>query len=303
MHVKPSDISTEGFFYYISYVIASTSEAIPIINQRNFIFMRIHIHTVDAFTDTPFKGNPAGVCLTEEPLDEKLMQKIAFEMNLSETAFLEKKDGGSYNLRWFTPEVEVDLCGHATLASSHILWEKEKEDKSTTLQFHTRSGLLKANYKDGEIELDFPVIKSEQIDIPDGLTKALGVKPVSNFKTEWYYIAELDSEETVRNVNPDFDMLGKLEAWGTIITAKASTAGYDFVSRFFAPLKGVKEDPVTGSAHCALGPYWMKKLGKNSFKAYQASKRGGEIGVHVDGNRVFLTGSAVTVFTISWWKK
>ena len=165
------------------------------------------------------------------------------------------------------------------------------------------SNKVKANYKNGEIELDFPAIESKQTDIPDGLTKALGVKPLSNFKTRWYYIAELDSEETVRNVKPDFGILGKLDAWGTIITAKASTAGYDFVSRFFAPLKGVKEDPVTGSAHCALGPYWMKKLGKNSFKAYQASKRGGTLGVRVEGERVFLTGKAVTMFTIVWGEK
>lgn len=265
--------------------------------------MKINIQTVDAFTDKPFSGNPAGVCVMEEFLDEKLMQKIAFEMNLSETAFLEKRDDGSYNLRWFTPEAEVDLCGHATLASSHIIWETGKEDKSSTLQFHTRSGVLKANYKNGEIELNFPAIESDQADIPEGLTKALGVKPVSNHKTQWYYIAELDSEETVRNVKPDFDMLESLDTWGTIITAKASTAGYDFVSRFFAPLKGVKEDPVTGSAHCALGPYWMKKIGKNSFKAYQASKRGGDIGVRVEEERIFLTGKGVTMFTISWWKK
>lgn len=260
--------------------------------------MNIPIYTVDAFTDKPFSGNPAGVCVLDSPLDEKLMQKIAFEMNLSETAFLNKKDDGSYSLRWFTPSVEVDLCGHATLASSHILWETGKEDKSAELRFHTRSGILKANFRNGAIELDFPVIESKPIETPKGLVKALGVEPVNVFRTQWNYIAELDSEDTVRNVKPDFAVLKSLEAWGTIITAKASEPGYDFVSRFFAPAKGVPEDPVTGSAHCALGPYWMKKLAKNSFRAFQASARGGTVGVRVEENRVFLTGNAVSMFTI-----
>jgi PhzF family phenazine biosynthesis protein len=259
--------------------------------------MNIPIFTVDAFTDKPFSGNPAGVCVLDSPLNEKQMQNIAFEMNLSETAFLSKKDDGSYGLRWFTPAVEVDLCGHATLASSHILWETKKEDKSAELQFQTRSGMLKANFRNGGIELDFPLIDSKPMETPKGLIKALGVEPVNLFKTQWNYIAELDSEETVRKVKPDFDLLQALEAWGTIITAKSTMKGYDFVSRFFAPAKGVKEDPVTGSAHCALGPYWMNRFGKNKFKAYQASERGGTIGVRVDGNRVYITGNAVTVLS------
>jgi PhzF family phenazine biosynthesis protein len=259
--------------------------------------MKIPIHTVDAFADKPFSGNPAGVCVLDKPLDEKLMQNIALEMNLSETAFLNKQFDGTYSLRWFTPAAEVDLCGHATLASSHTLWETGKENKKSALQFQTRSGILKANFRNGEIELDFPAIESSQIDIADGLTKALGIKPVSVYRTQWYCIAELDSEDTLRKVNPNFDLLQTLEAWGTIITAKATMQGFDFVSRFFAPLKGVKEDPVTGSAHCALGPYWMKKLGKSSFKAYQASARGGTMGVRVEGDRVYLTGKAVTVLS------
>lgn len=257
--------------------------------------MNIPIYTADAFTDKPFSGNPAGICVLTTPLDEKMMQKIAFEMNLAETAFLSKTDNGSYSLRWFTPAVEVDLCGHATLASSHILWETEKEMKADTLRFNTRSGLLKANYKNGQIELDFPVIESKQIEIQNGLVKALGVKPVSLFKTEWNYLAELDSEETLRNIKPDFEILKSLDVFGTIITARASMAGYDFVSRFFAPAKGIPEDPVTGSAHCALGPYWMKKLDKNSFKAYQASARGGTVGVRIESGRVYLTGKTVTM--------
>ena len=263
--------------------------------------MNIPIFTVDAFTDKPFSGNPAGVCLLDSPLDEKLMHNIAFEMNLSETAFLFKKDDGSYNLRWFTPVVEVDLCGHATLASSHILWEKEKEKKSAELEFNTKSGMLKANFRNGGIELDFPLIESKVVETPKGLIKALGVEPINLFRTQWNYIAELDSEETVRKVKPDFDLLRTLEAWGTIITSKASKElskeGFDFVSRFFAPAKGVKEDPVTGSAHCALAPYWMNRLGKKKFNAYQASERGGIVGVRVDEDRVYLTGSAVTVLS------
>ncbi len=184
--------------------------------------MKVPIHTVDAFTNHPFSGNPAGVCILDSHLDENVIMNIAAEINLSETAFLNKKDDGSYSLRWFTPTVEVDLCGHATLASSHILWETGKENKSDTLKFHTRSGLLRANYKNGEIELDFPLIESKQIEIPGGLIKALGVTPVSLYKTEWNYIAELDSEETVRNIKPNFSLLQSLETWGTIITAKAS---------------------------------------------------------------------------------
>lgn len=257
--------------------------------------MKIPICTVDAFTDKPFSGNPAGVCLPDETIDDKTMQQIALEMNLSETAFLQKKEDGSYNLRWFTPAVEVDLCGHATLASSHLLWETGREDKSATLQFHTKSGLLKADYYKGEIGLNFPLIESKKIEILDALTKALGVKPVNLHMTKWNYIAELDSEDSVRRVKPDFTLLQSLEAWGTIITARATMPGYDFVSRFFAPAKGVPEDPVTGVAHCALGPYWMGKLGKDAFKAYQASARGGTVGVKVAEDRVLLTGFAVTV--------
>jgi PhzF family phenazine biosynthesis protein len=256
--------------------------------------MKISIYTVDAFTDRPFKGNPAAVCLLNEKISDEQMQNIAFEMNLSETAFLIKKDGG-YDLRWFTPSAEVDLCGHATLASSHILWEKKQAEKNEKLKFHTKSGILEASYTPKGIELNFPLIEEHPIETPAGLIKALGAKPIYTGMTKWNFLAELDSEETVRSVKPDFDMLQSLNAWGTIVTARASMKDYDFVSRFFAPEKGIQEDPVTGSAHCALGPYWMKKLGKNTFRAYQASVRGGTVGVRVEGDRVFLTGNAVTV--------
>jgi len=256
--------------------------------------MEIKIFTVDAFTSKPFAGNPAAVFILEHELTEQQMKNIAFEMNLSETAYV-LKEGDNYNLRWFTPHSEVDLCGHATLASSHILWEKGLHNKNSTIHFQTRSGLLKANMVNGKIELDFPIDEAHQIEVPDDLVKTLGAKPIYLGMTKWSYLAEMDSEETVRNIKPDFDLMETLEAWGLMITARSSTMEFDFVSRFFAPRKGVKEDPVTGSAHCALGPYWMKKLNKNEFTAYQASKRGGVIGVKIEGERVKLTGEAVTV--------
>ena len=256
--------------------------------------MNIKLFTVDAFTDKPFKGNPAGVCILDNELTEAQMKNIAFEMNLAETAFVQRK-GDIYSLRWFTPDSEVDLCGHATLATSHILWQTGLHDKSKSISYDTRSGILKANRVDGKIELDFPVDLEHPVNIPDELIRTIGVKPVYLGRAKWSYLAELDSEETVRKIKPDFVIMETLEAWGLIITARSSTKEFDFVSRFFAPRKGVPEDPVTGSAHCILGPYWMKKLGKNEMIAYQASKRGGILGVKVDGERVKLTGNAITM--------
>jgi PhzF family phenazine biosynthesis protein len=258
--------------------------------------MKLPIYTVDAFTSVPFKGNPAGVCILEKPIDENLMQKIAFEMNLSETAFLEK-ESESYNLRWFTPAMEVDLCGHATLASSHILWEEGFADKLKPLHFNTKSGELITEYKKGEIELNFPKLEAKETHCPEELIAALdGNKPKYLGRAKWYYLAELDNMEVVQTLKPDFNMMLKLEPWGIIVTAKSLTTEFDFVSRFFAPERGVTEDPATGSAHCVLGPYWQKRLGKDRFIAYQASERGGVVGVKVgDDNRVYLTGRAITV--------
>ena len=256
--------------------------------------MEIKIFTVDAFTNKAFSGNPAAVCILDHELNDEQMHNIAFEMNLSETAYvLKQKD--NYSLKWFTPDSEVDLCGHATLASSHILWEKNIHEGNKTIEFQTRSGILKANKADGKIELDFPIDNERKIEIFDDLIKTLGAEPVYLGRTKWSYLAEMDSEETVRSIKPDFALMETLEAWGLMITARSSSKDFDFVSRFFAPRKGVMEDPVTGSAHCALGPYWMKKLQKNNLKAYQASKRGGILGITIDGDRVKLTGSAVTV--------
>jgi PhzF family phenazine biosynthesis protein len=256
--------------------------------------MRQMITQVDAFTDKPFAGNPAGVCLLPEARDETWMRNVAREMNLSETAFLVKQADG-YNLRWFTPAVEVELCGHATLASAHVLWEEEYLKPGEQARFHTKSGLLTADRRGDWIEMDFPATPEQPSEPPTGLAEVLGVKWTHLGKNKFDYLVEVDSEEVVREVKPDFAELAELPVRGLIVTSRASTAGFDFVSRFFAPGSGVDEDPVTGSAHCCLGPYWQKRLNKTEFLAYQASARGGVVRVKVAGNRVKLGGQAVTV--------
>jgi PhzF family phenazine biosynthesis protein len=249
---------------------------------------------VDAFTNKPFTGNPAAVCIMPGPGDEQWMQNVAKEMNLSETAFLYKEKNG-YNLRWFTPTVEIDLCGHATLASAHVLWETGQLDKSEEAKFYTRSGLLKAQYKDGLIFIDLPAQIDNPIDPPADLTRALNVKAKYAGKNRFDYIIEVESESILRSLNPDFTLLKALPVRGVILTSLAESKDYDFVSRFFAPGSGIDEDPVTGSAHCCLGPFWKHRLKKNQFSAYQASPRGGSLSVHVEGDRVLLGGNAVTV--------
>ncbi len=221
------------------------------------------------------------------------MQSVAREMNLAETAYLRPADRG-FELRWFTPIVEVDLCGHATLVSAHVLWELEGLPVSETLRFHTRSGLLSARREGDRIELDFPATPPAPVEAPPALNESLGAHPTHVAKSRFDYLAELDSEQTVRELQPDFQVLRSIPARGVIVTARAG-GGYDFVSRFFAPQSSVDEDPVTGSAHCCLGPYWQRKLGRDDFQAYQASARGGEVGVRVAGERVYLLGKAVTV--------
>jgi PhzF family phenazine biosynthesis protein len=259
------------------------------------MIMAIPIVQVDAFTSRPFAGNPAAVCVLSEPRPENWMRDVAREMNLSETAFLTPEDGG-YRLRWFTPAVEVALCGHATLASAHVLWEDKHLPQGSQARFHTQSGLLLAEQKGDWIELDFPAKKGTPVEPPAGLFTALGLPggALAVERNEFDYLVEVNSEEQVRSLQPDCSALRKVEARGVIVTARGAN-DYDFVSRFFAPRAGVDEDPVTGSAHCALGPYWMGKLGKNEFTAYQASPRGGVIRVRVEGNRVKLGGQAVTV--------
>ena len=257
-------------------------------------FMGLKIFQVDAFTEKPFAGNPAGVCILPEPRDDAWMQNVAREMNLSETAFLQRR-GDGFNLRWFTPAVEVDLCGHATLASAHTLWEQGVIGPEDRARFHTRSGLLTAQRQGEWIELDFPSLPDKRSKVPPGLPKALGTKPKYVGRSRFDYIVEVSSEGTVRKLKPDFTRLSALPIRGLIVTAKATTEPYDFVSRFFAPRAGVNEDPVTGSAHCVLGPFWRDRLGKNELLAYQASARGGVIRVRVGDKRVYIGGKAVTV--------
>ena len=251
---------------------------------------------IDAFTDRPFKGNPAAVCLLEQERDAAWMQSIGAEMNLAETAFLVPRDDG-WSLRWFTPTVEVDLCGHATLASAHALWSESILDPADVARFHTRSGLLTASLDNDLIELNFPATLEKQSDPAPGLLESLGLpKPKYVGKNKFDYIVEVESEEAVRAVNPDHAKLRKIPVRGVIVTSRSSNGKYDFVSRFFAPGSGIDEDPVTGSAHCCLTPYWAAKLGKQEMVAYQASPRGGSMRVKLNGDRVCLAGRAVTIF-------
>jgi PhzF family phenazine biosynthesis protein len=259
--------------------------------------MALRIVQVDAFTNRPFAGNPAAVCVLPEPRPDDWMRRVAREMNLSETAFLVPQDGG-FNLRWFTPSVEVDLCGHATLASAHVLWQDGHLPEGRQAQFHTRSGLLTADRHGEWIELDFPAKLAVPTEAPPDLLPALGATTARYIgKNAFDYLVEVESESILRNLDPDHGLLGKLPVRGIIVTAEPSSGEYDFVSRFFAPGSGVDEDPVTGSAHTALGPYWAERLGKRNFLAYQASPRGGVIKVTLKDDRVLLGGQAVTVMT------
>lgn len=250
---------------------------------------------VDAFTDRPGAGNPAAVCLLEEFRDDAWMQAVARELSVSETAFLLRRSDG-YDLRWFAPGGEVALCGHATLAAAHMLWEDGRLPGDKDALFHTRSGLLTARQRDKSIEMDFPA-EPERHDIPPKeLITALGVIPLytgRNGLSDW--LVEIDSETALRKLEPDLALLRSVPMRGVMVTARSVTRGYDFISRFFAPALGIPEDPVTGSAHCCLGPYWQKKLKTSTFTAWQASPRGGTVLVRVAGDRVLLAGKAVTV--------
>jgi PhzF family phenazine biosynthesis protein len=254
----------------------------------------ITIHQVDSFTDRAFTGNPAGVCLLEHPAEAAWMQAVAREMNLSETAFLNPALDG-YQLRWFTPTTEVDLCGHATLASAHVLWQTGTLAADDVARFHTRSGPLAAVQRDGWIEMDFPSLPVVEAETPAGLADALHVDPVRFGRSRDDVLVEVASEAAVRGCSPDFSQLLRIPARGVIVTSRATMPGFDFVSRFFAPAAGVYEDPVTGSSHCALTPYWAAQLGRDSFTAYQLSARGGVLRLHLRGERVILCGQAVSV--------
>jgi PhzF family phenazine biosynthesis protein len=259
--------------------------------------MGIRIVQVDAFTNKAFAGNPAAVCVLPQPASDEWMRDVAREMNLSETAFLTPHDGG-YRLRWFTPAVEVDLCGHATVASAHVLWEDGHLPPGQQARFHTRSGLLLADQRGEWIELDFPAKIVTEAPVPAELLTSLGIAQATFVgKNAFDYLVEVDSEETVRALSPDHSTLRKIPVRGVIVTARSAGGEFDFVSRFFAPGSGIDEDPVTGSAHVALGPYWASRLGKNELVAFQASARGGVVRVKLQGDRVLLGGQAVTVMT------
>ena len=258
--------------------------------------MSIRIVQVDAFTDRPFSGNPAAVCVLPAPRPDDWMRNVAREMNLSETAYL-VPNGDGYHLRWFTPAVEVALCGHATVASAHVLWQDNHLPAGKQARFHTLSGLLTAERRGDWIELDFPAKSALAAEAPSELLPALGIAKASFIgKNAWDYLVEIDSEADLRALSPDHTTLRKLPVRGIIVTARSS-GEFDFVSRFFAPGSGIDEDPVTGSAHTALGPYWAGRLGKTEFTAFQASARGGVVRVRVQGDRVLLGGQAVTVMT------
>jgi PhzF family phenazine biosynthesis protein len=254
----------------------------------------LDLYQVDAFTDRAFAGNPAAVCLLPAPRDARWMQDVAREMNLSATAFLDPVDGG-FHLRWFTPAVELELCGHGTLASSHVLWETGRLGMQETARFQTRSGPLTAERRGEWISLDFPARPMEEVRPPEGLAAALGAEPLFTGGSRADYLLELPSEAAVRATVPDFHRLAVLGVRAVIVTARAASGPFDFISRFFAPGSGLAEDPVTGSAHCALGPYWAPRLGKDDLLAHQASARGGVVKVRVAGDRVELGGQAVTV--------
>lgn len=249
---------------------------------------------VDAFTAQPFRGNPAAVCVLDAPREEQWMQAVAQEMNLSETAFLYPQEHG-YNLRWFTPKVEVELCGHATLASAHVLWEEGRLAPQQTARFFTRSGVLTADKKGDWLELNFPAEPEENVGAPFGLREAFNVPLHYVGKNRFDYLVAVDSEETLRSLQPDFNTLAQIPVRGVIVTCRSTSSEFDFVSRFFAPRVGIAEDPVTGSAHCCLAPYWAARLNKKEMVGYQASARGGIVRVRVGENRVYIGGQAVTV--------
>jgi PhzF family phenazine biosynthesis protein len=253
------------------------------------------LYQVDAFTSQRFGGNPAAVCILEEPAEESWMQAVAAEMNLAETAFLHRENDG-FRLRWFTPTVEVELCGHATLASAHVLWEAGYLWEEEEARFYTLSGLLTARSQEGWIELNFPAVPEESAQAEPELLASLGIDALLYVgRNKFDYLIEVGSAAEVRALKPDFAALRKVGGRGVMVTARDESGEYDFVSRFFAPAAGIDEDPVTGSAHCGLGPYWAAKLDKNELTAFQASPRGGLVRLAVAGDRVLLRGQAVTV--------
>ena len=254
----------------------------------------IEIYQVDAFTDQAFAGNPAGVCLLKKEAEDEWMQQVAAEMNLAETAFVRRIDQDTFSLRWFTPLIEVDLCGHATLASAHVLWQEDAVDPMDPIRFETRSGILTCKNMAGRIQMDFPASPAEEFPVPAEVIEALGVQPIFCGKNQFDYLVEVASESEVRQSVVDMVKLRGVPIRGVILTSRSEQTESDFVSRFFAPASGVDEDPVTGSAHCCLGPYWGPKTGKTELLGFQASRRGGFVEIHLLSDRVMLLGKAVT---------
>lgn len=253
------------------------------------------LYQVDAFTTQAFIGNPAAVCLLQTPEPESWMQALAAEMNLSETAFLHP-EGEGWRLRWFTPTTEVDLCGHATLASARVLFETQPHLCGTPLKFYTQSGQLGARWIDGMVELDFPAMDYQPLTVPHKMIKALGLTPISAVFSGHFFLFEVQDPQQVRNAAPNFAELSRLPMPEVIITARSDDPDFDFISRFFAPQLGIDEDPVTGSAHCLLTPYWSTKLGKTTFNAFQASPRGGTLHLRLEDDRVFILGDSKIIF-------
>lgn len=258
--------------------------------------MAVPIYVVDAFASRPFSGNPAGVCLLDHPADPEWMQHVAAEMKHAETAFVNPSHDG-FDLRWFTPTTEVDLCGHATLAAAHILWQVGWLEEHDPARFHTKSGVLTCTHHGYGIQMDFPaerIVPGESFDRA-AILSALGLKEAIVERNRMDYLVEIGDEAQLKNLQPDIEALQAIGGRGVIVTAPSSSPERDFVSRFFAPAAGVPEDPVTGSAHCCLGPYWAEKLGKTHLVGYQCSERGGTVTVAVQGDRVLIQGHAVTV--------
>ncbi len=253
------------------------------------------LYQIDAFTREPFKGNPAAVCLLEDSQSDAWMQSLASEMNLSETAFL-LPEGDGWRLRWFTPKTEVDLCGHATLASAMALFTIHPDFRQGKIKFFTKSGELLAEWAEGMVVLDFPAMHPQPLTVPHKVVEILGFNPVGAVFSGNFYLFEGHDPKQILDADPDMDELARLPMPEVIITAKSSTPDYNFISRFFAPQLGVDEDPVTGSAHCLLAPYWGEKLGKKRLKAYQASERGGHLELEWVGERVLIKGSASFIF-------
>ncbi len=259
---------------------------------------QLPLYQVDSFTDQPFKGNPAGVCLLDGPRPNEWMRSLAAEMALSETAFV-IRTGDDFTLRWFTPTIEIDLCGHATLASAHILWQNGIVSEAEPIRFHTRSGLLTITRSRDWIEMDFPARSYRPVAENEGVIDSVGAVPDEVYQSGENLLFVYESEKTIRKMSPNFSALGSYDYHGVIVTSPADSPQFDFVSRFFAPSIGINEDPVTGSSHCTLTLYWSERLRKTNMNALQVSRRGGVLKVRMSGERVYISGQAVTVFATS----